>query len=237
MMDEQQKHIRIVPALNNNEEAYILQTISYCDDGFYSTFNTRVRNRHPIIIENLSSKWPAKEKWSSISYIQSLFGEEEILVLESKDNKHFFKNELTIHHQMPGNEAVDLILGTNSHENEKKWYARLEFRDEFLKDVFLPYSFTREDAKDEEIKIPSNTFNHPFKQKNCTIWISTKGNITPLHYDLCHGLLCQVYGTKRVTLYHKDDFRSLYPNETTHVNKTASKLIELDEYNAGNKVK
>lgn len=34
--------------------------------------------------------------------------------------------------------------------------------------------------------------------------------MTPLHYDLCHGFLVGVRGTKLVTYYAPDDFGSLY---------------------------
>ena len=49
-----------------------------------------------------------------------------------------------------------------------------------------------------------------FKDENCGVWLGTAGNVTPLHYDLCHGFLVQVLGTKTVTYFEPDDYRNLY---------------------------
>jgi hypothetical protein len=49
-----------------------------------------------------------------------------------------------------------------------------------------------------------------FKDENCGVWLGTAGNVTPLHYDLCHGFLVQVLGTKTVTYFEPDDYRYLY---------------------------
>ena len=43
------------------------------------------------------------------------------------------------------------------------------------------------------------------------LWISTPGCVTPLHYDLSNGLLCQVLGTKQVWLFDPAQFDRLYP--------------------------
>src|SRR6185436_19085131 len=47
----------------------------------------------------------------------------------------------------------------------------------------------------------------PFRR----IWISTPGCVTPLHYDLSNGFLCQVRGTKQVWLFDPSQFDRLYP--------------------------
>jgi hypothetical protein len=39
----------------------------------------------------------------------------------------------------------------------------------------------------------------PAQVANCGVWIGSASNITPFHYDLCHGFLVQVLGTKTFT--------------------------------------
>ena len=51
----------------------------------------------------------------------------------------------------------------------------------------------------------------PFAAATSAVWVSCSGCRTPLHYDLCHGLLTQVEGSKRVLLAAPTDTRSLYP--------------------------
>ena len=43
------------------------------------------------------------------------------------------------------------------------------------------------------------------------LWISSSGSITPLHYDHCHSVICQVVGRKRVTCFAPRDAAGLYP--------------------------
>lgn len=40
-----------------------------------------------------------------------------------------------------------------------------------------------------------------FKLANCGVWVGSAGNLTPLHYDLCHGFLVGVIGTKVVSYF------------------------------------
>ena len=49
--------------------------------------------------------------------------------------------------------------------------------------------------------VHSPGFDGGFKLSNCGVWLGSAGNVTPLHYDLCHGFLIGVLGTKVVTYY------------------------------------
>jgi hypothetical protein len=44
-----------------------------------------------------------------------------------------------------------------------------------------------------------------------SLWISSPGCVTPLHYDLPNGFLCQVRGSKKVWLFAPDQTETLYP--------------------------
>jgi hypothetical protein len=43
-----------------------------------------------------------------------------------------------------------------------------------------------------------------------SVWMGSGGNITPFHYDLCHGFLVQILGEKTFTLVAPEDFRCMY---------------------------
>mmetsp|Transcript_21151 Transcript_21151/g.58696 ORF Transcript_21151/g.58696 Transcript_21151/m.58696 type:complete len:337 (-) Transcript_21151:255-1265(-) len=58
----------------------------------------------------------------------------------------------------------------------------------------------------------------------CGLWVSSPGCVTPLHFDTCHGLLCQVRGQKRVWLADPTATRSLYINPAGHANPQSSRL-------------
>ena len=48
------------------------------------------------------------------------------------------------------------------------------------------------------------------KLPNCGVWFGSAGSVTPLHYDLCHGFLCQIVGRKVFTFVAPDDTRCLH---------------------------
>ena len=44
----------------------------------------------------------------------------------------------------------------------------------------------------------------------CSVWLGSSHNITPFHYDLCHGFLSGICGSKTFTLVSPDDWRLMY---------------------------
>eukprot|EP01050_Picozoa_sp_SAG11_P031294 SAG11_NODE_9664_length_891_cov_0.993687_1_plen_108_part_00 len=60
------------------------------------------------------------------------------------------------------------------------------------------------------------------------IWIGSAGCVTPLHFDPWHGILCQIRGCKRVTLFSPEDTDYIYPKKQTRnsaVNQHISELV------------
>eukprot|EP00126_Sphaerothecum_destruens_P002873 Sdes_comp16277_c0_seq2m5587 len=62
------------------------------------------------------------------------------------------------------------------------------------------------------------------------IWISSKGCVTPLHYDKCHGILIQLYGEKRFTVYPPQEFGNLYLMENFSGPKHCCKVPWMDKF-------
>ena len=218
----------IAPVLKDG--VFSIATVNY-NDLDYNIFQ-EIKGKQPLLIKNMTSSWPAVNLWKSQEYFSTFIGKREILVLTAKDNIHFLKKELSIHHSLPGDSTCKKIMEEDIEDS--RLYARMEFRQKFLQDVSLPLKLV---MKPEQLEsCDSTVFQLPFKKENCTIWVGSGGNITPLHYDLCHGFLCQIAGTKKITLFHKDDFRSLYPNPTTHPNKTVSRVVEYEKLRDGDKV-
>lgn len=50
-----------------------------------------------------------------------------------------------------------------------------------------------------------------FRDALAKVWVGQAGACTSLHFDLCHGLIAQVFGRKRVTLYPPSESASLSP--------------------------
>ena len=43
------------------------------------------------------------------------------------------------------------------------------------------------------------------------LWVSSSGSTTPLRFDHCHSVICQLVGRKRVTCFAPCDSSGLYP--------------------------
>jgi hypothetical protein len=47
--------------------------------------------------------------------------------------------------------------------------------------------------------------------RSSKLWISPRGAVTPLHFDVAHNLHAVLHGRKRFVLFARSDFRALYP--------------------------
>ncbi|XP_072029899.1 uncharacterized protein [Amphiura filiformis] len=75
-----------------------------------------------------------------------------------------------------------------------------------------------------------------FNCKTMQLWIGTRGNITPLHYDRNHGLLAQISGRKELVLFSHEDTAFLYPHPTysdrAHTSRINLRRINESSYAA-----
>ncbi|KAI9105306.1 hypothetical protein DFS34DRAFT_598898 [Phlyctochytrium arcticum] len=60
------------------------------------------------------------------------------------------------------------------------------------------------------------------------IWVSSAGSVTPLHYDRCHGVLIQLRGRKRFTVFPRDDAPNCYLQDGVSAPRHASKIRGID---------
>jgi len=61
------------------------------------------------------------------------------------------------------------------------------------------------------------------------MWIGTKGNVTPIHYDRCHGILCQLKGSKVVTLIRPKDTRCIY-QKSPETGRAHTTYLNLEKF-------
>jgi hypothetical protein len=62
----------------------------------------------------------------------------------------------------------------------------------------------------DDVPIPKEIDGRPLATLGSGIWIGMKGNLTSLHYDLWHGFLAQISGTKKVVLFPPWESPRLY---------------------------
>jgi len=170
----------------------------------------KFRSKRPLVIRDFLSTWPSKNNWDWKSLTNIVPPEKIIEVFVAKDGTHFLDDNLVV-------ERVNMEFGSalESIMNVKDDQPRLYFRDIIIEELM------------DHVHYPDVLFGyqtHTFNKKNTMLWIGSKGNITPLHYDRCHGILCQLKGTKTLTLFRPKDTRYLYQksaetgrSHTTHL--------------------
>eukprot|EP00128_Syssomonas_multiformis_P012160 Colp12_sorted_trinity150504_noHs@23182 len=199
-------------------------SIASIDKPTYKEFTELFRNKKPVKITGLANEWPAVQKWLNDQTLkEQICGETKVPLYLAKDNHHFFKCELCVEVHTTFVESIDMIFGgkpyteplpngINECEGPRRLYTRVPMLPELKKEIVTPTFHVPEGA------------NGDFKDDLCGVWMSTQGNITPLHYDLCHGLLCQVRGSKRFYHMHPEEHRNLYPREAIEPNPLSSRM-------------
>ena len=96
--------------------------------------------------------------------------------------------------------------------------------------VYCRAALTEALAKDIDVSAVADLCGLRLKLENCGVWFGSRSNVTPLHYDLCHGFLIMIKGTKTFTMFHKDDYRSMYQRK----DRPELSRVDLDAWLRGN---
>jgi hypothetical protein len=181
----------------------------------------RFRARAPLVLRGLAAQWQALERWSSESVLGSLTtcktreGEaseistdrstkDGVMVLRSCSGRRFLKRDCA-EERWPLADVAHYLLSApllgvgESRAHRPAIYARAPLTTRALADC--------------DLSALEGMIGMPAKLANCGIWIGSASNITPFHYDLCHGFLVQVLGTKTFTFVPPSHWKSMYPRD------------------------
>lgn len=147
--------------------------------------------KEPVIISN-SFDWPAIKKWN-MTYLKELYPDKSVVLtlFPTGLNEEVLGTKIPL--KMPA--AIDLILN-NSNKNNKYYLMQQSMYQDFSE--LIP-----------DIVIPKYAIN---KEPAINFWLGESGVNTRPHYDLYHGFLTQVMGTKRVRLFPPSDTPNMYPH-------------------------
>ena len=170
-------------------------------------FKKYVQGNRPVVISGAMEGWPALDRWSW-DYLAAVAGDCTGEVIVSRNGLYpdyvtqpspMAKVEMRfaefLRRAVPaaGEEPLPPILGPG-----ETYYL---YGKSYLLDA-VP-------ALRDDLRTPAclGGIPEPFQR----LWISTPGCVTPLHYDLSNGFLCQVRGTKQVWLFDPAQIDRLYP--------------------------
>jgi len=166
-----------------------------------------VQANRPVVISGAMDEWPALGRWSW-EYLAATAGDCSGEVIVSRNGLYpdyvtqpspmarvemRFAELLRRAVPAPGGEPLPPVLGPG-----ETYYL---YGKSYLLDA-VP-------ALRADLRTPAclGAGAEPFRR----LWISSPGCVTPLHYDLSNGLLCQVRGTKQVWLFDPAQLDRLYP--------------------------
>jgi Cupin-like domain len=178
------------------------------EDPAPNVFNQRyVQANRPVVLSGVMEPWPALGRWSW-PYLREVAGSCTGEVIVSMNGLYpdyvsqpspMTKVEMGfdefVRRAVPaaGGEPLPPVLGPG-----ETYYL---YGKSYLLDG-VP-------ALREDIGTPACLSTTPVS--SWSLWISSPGCVTPLHYDLPNGFLCQVRGSKKVWLFAPSQTEALYP--------------------------
>jgi hypothetical protein len=170
-------------------------------------FKRYVEANRPVVVSGAMEDWPALERWSW-DYLAAVAGDRSGEVIVSRNGLYpdyvtqpspMAKVEMRfaefLRRAVPadGDEGLPPILGPG-----ETYYLYGQ-----------SYLLEGVPALRADLRMPAclGSVAKPFQR----LWISSTGCVTPLHYDLSNGFLCQVRGSKQVWLFDPGQFDRLYP--------------------------
>ena len=160
-------------------------------------------------------------------------------VLVARDNQNFLKNEKCTTREMSLASVYSTIFREKIEDvvDDEKLYFRfyLDEHKHILEsmDFSVLNSFATANKDNGENVYSNDANNIPFKPKNIGIWTSSEGCVTPLHFDICHGFLVQVYGRKNFILCSPDDTPFVYWDRESGSRNVTTSAVDLTKWIAG----
>ena len=211
------------------------------------TFRRKFYNQQPAVLKKAVENWRPCKFWTP-HYLKHAFQEafDCLEVLEALDNEQFIDNvDFAKRRKIPAETFInhifkneELFISDETAENPKKDFSFPDRKRLYLRTKSMPDVLYRDIATPDQIKsLKSKIYfatdqqadsadrfdSKVFRQDTMQLWVGTRGNVTPLHYDRNHGLLTQILGEKQIVLFSHEHTSSLYPfpsySEKSHLSR------------------
>jgi hypothetical protein len=170
--DEPARLLPTTPPVNTMEASGVAVVTSLTID----EFERRFRHRRPVLLRGFARHWSAITQWQS-----ALLGSKQSMAtcLKPRDGGRRFLGADCEKTERPVDEVAQLLV--SSLDVAHRFYAR------------APLACLREHVDLSVIEALMGATK--LKEHCCGVWFGPAENVTPFHYDLCHGFLAGVHGT------------------------------------------
>ncbi|XP_028404922.1 bifunctional peptidase and (3S)-lysyl hydroxylase JMJD7-like [Dendronephthya gigantea] len=176
----------------------------------------------PVIIEGALQKWTALKKWTNI-FLESKFGKNMVHIkmtsdgiFEGCDKAKHFSNFKTFHapdfvsKQLPFPELV-VVRPATMNLNFSSFMDMIRRPPKTNMSAYLEYSSIPDHMPELEQDIAEFDFvKNILTRRHLNIWLSNGNTLGKLHFDPYENFLCQISGSKQVTLFEPHKNEELY---------------------------
>lgn len=186
---------------------------------FFSNFRQLSK---PVIIRGAASHWPICDRQTLAA-----FEDKEVQVLRANDNVHFLRQELCESFVSCSAAVVESIFCEPETESTRRYCCRMYLPEQpHMSDMldFHPLQeFSSYPQRYDEVA--------SIKDKNIGFWMSSAGSVTPLHFDICHGFLAQVQGSKTFIMARPEDTPFMYWRVNRAKCKISAAILDSNSLN------
>jgi hypothetical protein len=173
-------------------------------------FKRYVQANRPVVISGAMEGWPALDRWSW-DYLAAVAGDRSGEVIVSRNGlypDYVTKPSPMAKVEMRFDEFLRRAVPAPPSDSAEPPPPILEPGETYYL-YGKSYLLDAVPALRADLATPAclGPEAKPFQR----LWISSAGCVTPLHYDLSNGLLCQVRGSKQVWLFDPGQLDRLYP--------------------------
>jgi Cupin-like domain len=184
--------------MNRTSVSEPITRIPVMEDGSFEEFLALSHQyTRPVVIAHATAAWPAATRWN-VDFFRTRYGTQSVQVATSRDG--VFRGDpdagfSRVTEDMTFARFLDL-LSSDTVTDLRYYLQQVPIAGPFadlLSDIVVPrYVGVGQPARPH-------------------FWLSAKGNVSPLHFDLAHNLLTQVIGRKHLRLFGPEQTSLLYP--------------------------
>ncbi|XP_032662611.1 bifunctional peptidase and arginyl-hydroxylase JMJD5 isoform X2 [Odontomachus brunneus] len=184
-----------------------LEIIHYKEPSMELFYKQVFMPKYPAVLTGCMRHWKALTLWKNPDYLHKIAGSRTIPI---EIGSRYTEEDWTQHLVSFSEFLRKHVITSNSQVGYLAQHQLFEQIPELKEDFAIPEYCSFSDNVDNDVEPP-----------DINAWFGPSGTVSPLHFDPKNNLLSQVFGYKRIILYHPDEADNLYPYTTRLLNNTA----------------